>query len=113
VRKKFRSIVSTRIFYKIVVSMLLIRMDPEEQHGFRPHYKRTRIIAANVVIECYRQVFRDHKQIWIASLDLSKVFDRNNWVALWLSGYPSVTMASHSIWFGQCNAYIRARREEL
>ena len=119
-RKKFRSIVSTRIFYKIVVSMLLIRMDPildnqqpEEQHGFRPHYKRTCIIAANVVIECYRQVFRDHKQIWIASLDLSKVFDRNNWVALWLSGYPSVTMASHSIWFGQCNAYIRARREEL
>ena len=27
-------------------------------------------------------------------------------------GYPSVTMASHSIWFGQCNAYIRARTQE-
>jgi len=77
VRKNFRSIVSTRIFYKIVVSMLLVRMDPildnqqpEEQHGCRLHYKRTLIIAANVVIDKYLGI---NKQIWIASLDLSKV----------------------------------------
>ena len=43
---------------------------------------RTLIIAAKVVID---NLLGINKQIWIVSLDLSKVFDRNNWVALWLS----------------------------
>ena len=28
-------------------------------------------------------------------------------------GYPSVTAASYSIWFGQCNAYFRATSDRL
>ena len=82
---------------------IFVNQQPEEQHGILAHYRlEEHLTTANVVTD---KLLRINTRIWIVSLDPSESFER--------SGDRSVTMASHSIWFGQCDAYIRARRDKL
>ena len=54
---------------------------PKEQHGFRSGRRlEEHLITANLVGDKF---FAANKPLWIASLDLSKTFDRVNWDAPW------------------------------
>lgn len=56
---------------------------PEEQHGFRAHYRlEGDLITANLVVD---KLLIINAPIWVVSLDLSKAFDRVNWKKIWLA----------------------------
>ena len=92
VRGKFVSdfwpIASVRVWYKTFAYMILGRIEhclensqPKEQHGFRSGRRlEEHLITANLVGDKF---FAANKPLWIASLDLSKTFDRVNWDAPW------------------------------
>eukprot|EP00438_Fugacium_kawagutii_P018891 Skav221137 [mRNA] locus=scaffold233:687899:688318:+ [translate_table: standard] len=72
---------------------------PEEQHGFRPHYRlEEHLTTANFVVD---KLLTINAPIWIVSLDLSKAFDRVNWNKLWLALHDH-GVSEHLIWVMRC-----------
>ena len=60
------------------VEPVLEASQPEEQHGFRCGRRlEEHLVSANLVID---KLLAVGKPVWIVSLDLSKAFDRVNWV---------------------------------
>ena len=101
----FRPIASVRVLYKTFAYMILGRIkhclensQPEEQHGFRSGRRlEEHLVTASLVGD---KLFVANRPLWIASLDLSKVFDRINWDALWQSLLEH-GVSAHMVWILQ------------
>ena len=101
----FRPIASVRVLYKTFAYMILGRIEhclensqPEEQHGFRSGRRlEEHLVTANLVGD---KLFAANRPLWIASLDLSKAFDRINWDALWQSLLEH-GVSAHMVWILQ------------
>ena len=98
----FRPIANIRLFYKVFACLVLDRIEhqlddhqPEEQHGFRRGKRiEEHLLTANVFLDKALDV---GIPVWVASLDLSKAFDRVHWPALW-KGLLEQGISEHMIW---------------
>ena len=96
----FRPIASLRLLYQVFAYLVLGRIEetleqhqPEEQHGFRSGRRiEEHLLTANVVID---KTLLANVPLWIASLDVSKVFDRVNSDSFYDMGFQN-------IWCGHC-----------
>ena len=101
----YRTIASVRVLYKTFAYMILGRIEhclensqPEEQHGFRSGRRlEEHLVTANLVGDKF---FAANRPLWIASLDLSKAFDRINSDALWQSLLEH-GVSAHMVWILQ------------
>ena len=101
----FRPIASVRVLYKTFAYMILGRIEqcledsqPEEQHGFRGGRRlEEHLVTANLISD---KLFAANRPLWIVSLDLSKVFDRINWDALW-QWLLEHGVSAHLVWILQ------------
>ena len=104
----FRAIACLRTLYKLIAYMILGRIEhtledqqPEEQHGFRAGRRlEEHIISANIIMQ---KTWAIGRPVWIASLDLSKAFDRLAWTPLWRA-LEAHGVSNHMIWLIQ-NVY--------
>ena len=93
------------MLYKTFAYMILGRIErcledgqPEEQHGFRSGRRlEEHLVAANLISDKF---FAANRPLWIVSLDLSKVFDRINWDALWHLLLEH-SVSAHLVWILQ------------
>ena len=98
----FRPIASLRLLYKMFAYLVLGRIEetleqhqPEEQHGSRSGRRiEEHLLTANMVID---KTLLAKVPLWIASLDLSKAFDRVNWDSLW-KGLLRHGVSKHLVW---------------
>ena len=105
----FRPIASVRVLYRTFAYMILERIEhclensqPEEQHGLRSGRRlEEHLVTANLVGD---KLFAANRTLWIASLDLSKVFDRINWNALCQSLLEH-GVSAHMVWILQLLYY--------
>ena len=71
---------------------------PEEQHGFRAGRRlEEHLLTANLFVD---KTLAANIPVWILSLDLSKIFDRGDWGALWLA-LSGQGVSTHMLWIFQ------------
>ena len=102
VTSDYRPIANIRVLYKLFTYLVLGRIEntlhcaqPEEQHGFRKNRRiEEHLVTANYVFD---KSMLMGTPLWLISLDLSKVFDRVDWQALW-TALETHGVSQHLVW---------------
>ena len=102
----FRPIAVVRLLYKTFAYLVLGRIEatldagqPEEPHGFRADRRiEEHLLTTNLVLD---KTLSLDVPVWIASLDLSKAFDKVKWENLW-EALSEHGVSDHMLWVLQC-----------
>ena len=102
VTSDYRPIANIRVPHKLFTYLVLGRIEntlhcaqPEEQHGFRKNRRiEEHLVTANYVFDTSMLM---GTPLWLISLDLSKVFDRVDWQALW-TALETHGVSQHLVW---------------